>query len=1040
MSDEADAWARLKAHYAKNHQQLSKTALERVAPIAASYASDVPAFCEASLEPLRLLLHNYYSYPDVDHREDVIRVWMAHDPAFATEMLVASCRFEATYDEARGFGECETHVGLEIGAWQAFCRQLAALDAAGFAAAQDCALRLADEAPGALRCALAMSFPDLDLLTRDEKRAGVFTHRHDPCFRPYFYILACTPGINVAEVKGLGDIPLLAQAESLGELACGPLRARISDYWTDASEVKKTIKAIAKIDGQDAAHACVRLLHKHHAAESAVRRLWSQPDQAIIALAQWLTELGPGTKQREEKESAEEALRALLRAHPEARVKAELPEASRALVDVHSKELQRLPEAPPQAFLASLPWKAAVPPSATKKVKKKARAKKVPAPALLDYEEAVRFQKKEVPKFRKDSQDPALDAELLERIRAGDHRSLWQATCLTKEGAAQILAEVEPRDWYADEEDIRRALSLLGLDCLDVLLVVCKRLGDCLFGLSAVDSPRVAPLMANAQANLKKTRAVGEKWLRRFPDAAAVGLIPALYATGKPKKTAEHALRFVCETKASVVHNVAARYGEETALRVRTLLDGDGSPLAAATKPPKLPKFIRPDMLPAPALKGGTQSLCDEDILDFVRLLSIFPAEVAAEDAALTKLRAACDEESLAEFAWSLFHQWLLSGAPMKAKWPFFGLAHFGDGRAARALGPLAKKWAPGGFPSRAQLAIDVLAAMGSDSALMEIYKTAERVRSRGLARHARKTLTEIAAARDLSMEELTDRLVPDLGLDDDGTTELSYGEARSFHVRFDEQLRPLLYGADGKALKSLPRANKQDDEELVSEAKAHWKYLKKEAKAVAGERIHQLERAMCEGRSWSHDEFLSFFARHALLFNLAKRIVWRSDEVLFRVCVDGTFADENDEPLTLPEARIGIPHPQHIAGSSLQRWAGLFADYELLQPFEQLGREVYPNADAEALIEEAQSKEVATTRLLRLRRLGWEEGASGGGGRVSHFTRFIGEASAALEMNPGIYLGDPQMEPVQTVKIAVQNDALLLSEVARDIARLMQE
>ncbi|MFK8001773.1 MAG: DUF4132 domain-containing protein, partial [Polyangiales bacterium] len=638
-----------------------------------------------------------------------------------------------------------------------------------------------------------------------------------------------------------------------------------------------------------------------------------------------------------------------------------------------------------------------------------------------------------VPKFRKDSQDPEFDAELRERICAGDHRSLWQATCLTKEAAAQVLTEVEPRDWYADEEDIRRALSLIGLDSLDVLLVICKRLGDCLVGLSAVDSPRVAPLMANAQANLKKTRSVGEKWLRRFPEAAAVGLIPALYATGKPKKSAEKALRFVCAKKAKLVHEVAARYGEETALRVRSLMDTDGSPVAAATKPPKLPKFIRPDMLPAPVLSGGTESLCGEDTLDLVRLLSV----VEAGDAALTKLREVCVEESLAEFAWCLFHQWLLSGAPMKTKWPFFGLAHFGDGRAARALGPLAKEWAPGGFPSRAQLAIDVLAAMGSDSALMEIYKTAERVRSRGLARHARKTLTELAAARDLSMEELTDRLVPDLGLDEDGTTELSYGEARSFQVRFDEQLRPQLYGADGKAIKSLPRANKQDDEELVGEAKAHWKYLKKEAKAVAGERIQQLEGAMCEGRSWSHDEFLSFFARHALLFNLAKRIVWSSGGVLFRLCADGTFADESDDSFALPPGRVGIPHPQQFDAASLKKWGTVFADYELLQPFEQLGREVYASDEAKALIEEMQSKELATTRLLSLRRRGWEEGEGGGGGRVSHFVRSIGDASAALEMSPGIYLGDPQMEPLQTVQIAVQDEPLLLSEVARELARL---
>jgi hypothetical protein len=76
---------------------------------------------------------------------------------------------------------------------------------------------------------------------------------------------------------------------------------------------------------------------------------------------------------------------------------------------------------------------------------------------------------------------------------------------------------------------------------------------------------------------------------------------------------------------------------------------------------------------------------------------------------------------------------------------------------------------------------------------------------------------------------------------------------------------------------------------------------------------------------------------------------VWITDGgTSFRVAEDHTYADVNDDPYTPePDARVGIAHPI-LLDDDLDAWAELLADYEILQPFEQLGRPVHRLTDDE--------------------------------------------------------------------------------------------
>jgi hypothetical protein len=310
-------------------------------------------------------------------------------------------------------------------------------------------------------------------------------------------------------------------------------------------------------------------------------------------------------------------------------------------------------------------------------------------------------------------------------------------------------------------------------------------------------------------------------------------------------------------------------------------------------------------------------------------------------------------------------------------------------------------------------------------------------VRSKALARHAGKTMEAIAKKRGLTREELADRLVPDLGLSEDGTMTFDYG-SRSFTLGFDADLAPVLKTSSGEIIDDLPKPSKSDDSGLAESAQQDWKDVKKRARSVAREQARRLELAMSTRRRFSVEHFETFFSKHAFMQHLARRILWAVYDdraiVPFRVAEDRTYASAKDAEIDLePSARIGVVHPLDLASNDIAAWGELFGSYAIVQPFLQLARETFSKG-LDALV----GKSVPATKILGLRRAGWTEGPTEQGGTVLSFSR----ECATLLIDPGIYLGDPKSSPEQTlasVDFAAKPDPILFSEVVRDLDALVR-
>jgi hypothetical protein len=322
------------------------------------------------------------------------------------------------------------------------------------------------------------------------------------------------------------------------------------------------------------------------------------------------------------------------------------------------------------------------------------------------------------------------------------------------------------------------------------------------------------------------------------------------------------------------VLGAARSHGTDAEAAVQTLLATDPLDNVPA-RMPRLGAWADPALLPQVLLRDRARALPLESVGHLLTMLAVSrPGEVYA---GLEVVRETCDPESLAEFGWAVFERWRMAGMPAKDGWALTGLGWIGDDATVRRLTPVIRAWPGEGGHQRAVAGLDVLAAIGSEIALVHLNGIAQRVRFKGLRERAQDKVEEVADGLGLTREQLADRLVPGFGLDQDGSMVLDYGPRR-FVVGFDEQLKPHVQDESGRRRKDLPAPGARDDAAKAPAARKRFANLKKDVRTVAGDQIRRLETAMVTRRDWSMAEFTDLFVRHPLTWHLARRLVWTSE------------------------------------------------------------------------------------------------------------------------------------------------------------------
>jgi Domain of unknown function (DUF4132) len=622
-----------------------------------------------------------------------------------------------------------------------------------------------------------------------------------------------------------------------------------------------------------------------------------------------------------------------------------------------------------------------------------------------------------------------------------DHYHLTQWLVLGFSSPAKVQSEMLRLNLYLNKPEFIRGwlahTEYAGLERIKQSIAVATDktiAAELLEAFVLVKAPEAAPHMLELLTTSKAPQ-VARQWLTDYPEHAIAGLIPLVTGRGKltdaaidylrtqkRKGYADYIQACLVDQEAPVgdrVNELILNYSE----KIYTPFTDSNLPKNLAASLPKAAKIAWIDSGDLPPIIIGENCLNPEQIQSVLIALKQSKPE---PHIAIGDLKLLCDPVSLDTFGWQLFEAWLTAGAPSKENWALLAVGWLGNDTSALKLAPMIRHWPGESQHARAVAGLGCLREIGTDTALMQINGIAQKVKFQGIKTQAKQSMEAIAADRRMSRDELEDRIVPDCGLDERGSKVFDFGD-RQFHLALADNLKPMVKDADNKLKTDLPKPNSKDDAAKAPEAIADWKLLKKQLAEVVKIQTLRLEQVMVNDRRWSVADFELLIVRHPLMLILAQRILWANYSAdgkllkTFRLTEDQSYADSSDEVYKLDkESKVGIVHPLGIPKQDSKLWGEIFSDYNIIQPFSQLGRPVYTLEASEMdgiEITKFKDIEIPVVSLVRtLEALGWQRSGLHDHGDYSAHSKYFAAAQVTA------IVGDYQQV---SVNLSLDNESI---------------
>jgi hypothetical protein len=314
------------------------------------------------------------------------------------------------------------------------------------------------------------------------------------------------------------------------------------------------------------------------------------------------------------------------------------------------------------------------------------------------------------------------------------------------------------------------------------------------------------------------------------------------------------------------------------------------------------------------------------------------------------KLKQYTDPQQLHDFAERIFKGWLADGAKTDHRWALFAYAQLGGDKAIDQIIEFIRQNQQAKKTLHVKLGFEALALNGAPPALFYLYSLWLGSKTNDYRKAALKPIEIAAKERGLSVLELGDQVIPEWQYD--GYV-FDYGP-RKFTLSVTPELELVLRDANGKVRAEMPKIGKRDVPELAAAAQAEWEKCQRFLNDTKLIQSTLLEKAMVDERRWSLENFNRVFLRHTLMRNFAQRLIWGVYEngllgQTFLVGADATLSDADYRALLISDnAQVGLLHPVHLSPEGRSLWNGVLHDYEIIQPFPQLGRDVYTLTEAE--------------------------------------------------------------------------------------------
>lgn len=420
-------------------------------------------------------------------------------------------------------------------------------------------------------------------------------------------------------------------------------------------------------------------------------------------------------------------------------------------------------------------------------------------------------------------------------------------------------------------------------------------------------------------------------------------------------------------------------------------IDKQVSKLAKSAKSSKL-RFLFNDTLKTVHKLDGTEATEEPVALVMCYAGMTSPARSALADSIAANL----NQKDLEEFSADIFVRWYDDGAQTKFKSALYFCAIHGGQKMVDTLIRNIKEWSEAMRSAIAAETVFALALNGSNEALMNVDNMSRKFKNKRVRAAAVEAMAAAADTLGITSEELADRIVPDLGFDRNLCRVFDYGK-RQFNVYLKPSLEMEVFSGD-KQIKTLPKPGTTDDKETAEAAFNEFKEVKKQLKNVVAAQRSRLEYVLMCDRKWTSENWEKLFVGNAVMHCFAVGLIWGiyengSLKDTFRYMDDGSFTTADGDEFTLPnDAQIGLVHPLELTEDQISVWKEQLSDYELTQPFDQLGRMVFRPEDKELPCNSLTRFEDTTVNSVaminKMTKNGWYKGDAEDAGYFYYFYR----------------------------------------------------
>lgn len=315
------------------------------------------------------------------------------------------------------------------------------------------------------------------------------------------------------------------------------------------------------------------------------------------------------------------------------------------------------------------------------------------------------------------------------------------------------------------------------------------------------------------------------------------------------------------------------------------------------------------------------------------------PYRISACDKVVEKLNTT-DLQNCLE---NIFKLWVENGADTKKKFISLPYCIYASDSQILKLKKQLETWAKASRGALASFVVKNIALNSGSIALLTVDSISKKFPNNMVKNAARSAISFAADSLGISVDELTDKIIPNLGFDKNAERIFDYG-SRTFTISLMPDFSLSIYdNSKEKNIKSMPKPNDKDDLVKAECAKKEFSELKKQIKTVIASQKQRLEKVFMNGRTWSVEKWRTLFEDNAVMHCFAEKLIWgiyedKKLKATFRYLSDGSFCNEDDDEFELPEnAEITLAHPVEMTSELIEKWSEQLEDYEIVQPFNQL-------------------------------------------------------------------------------------------------------